>query len=347
MKAAVLAAAGKFVVTTLPDPICPPDGLVLGVRACGVCGSDLRRWKEGPVAGAVDHIEGHEVGGLVLETGPRCTHFKIGDRLSLAPDVHCGRCWYCRRGMFNLCDSLRLVGITPGLPGGFAEKMALDGNILENGIVHAMPAGMTYPEAALAEPCCSVLACHHKAGATIGDTVVVLGSGPIGCLHVVVSQARGARVIVSEPSEPRRRMAERFRPNATIDPFKEDAVARVRDLTGGRGADVVVCANPVATTQTQAVEMVRKGGRVVLFGGLPRANHMTSLDANRIHYGEIAVVGAFSYHPTVHEMALDAIIRKLIPADKLITHTYRLDEVGQAFETAAGGDGLKVMVTME
>jgi L-iditol 2-dehydrogenase len=109
----------------------------------------------------------------------------------------------------------------------------------------------------------------------------------------------------------------------------------------------VICANPVAATQTQAVEIVRKGGRVVLFGGLPKANPMVTMDANRIHYGEIEVVGAFSYHPTYHKLALDLLTRKVIPADLLVTHVYPLDQVSEAFETAASGQGLKVVVTTE
>jgi L-iditol 2-dehydrogenase len=247
--------------------------------------------------------------------------------------------------MYNLCDALRFLGITPGYPGGFAEKMALNGEVLANGIVHRMPEGLSDAQGALAEPCSSVLAAHHKAGTSLNDTVVVMGAGPIGCLHTAVAKARGARVIISEPSETRREMARRFEPLALVDPFHEDLAARVSELTAGLGADIVICANPVAATQAQAVDIVRKAGRVVLFGGLPRANPMATLDANRIHYGEIKVVGAFSYHPTYHALALDVLRRGLIPADLLVTHTFSLDQVAEAFETAASGEGLKVIVT--
>ena len=116
-------------------------------------------------------------------------------------------------------------------------------------------------------------------------------------------------------------------------------------MTGGVGADIVICANPVARTQTEAVEIVRKRGKVILFGGLPKANPMVTLDSNRIHYGEIEVFGAFSYHPTMHESALDLIHRKVIPADLLVTHTFGLDEIDRAFEVAAKGEALKVAVT--
>jgi L-iditol 2-dehydrogenase len=115
-------------------------------------------------------------------------------------------------------------------------------------------------------------------------------------------------------------------------------------MTGGRGADIVICANPVPATQTQAVEIVRKAGRVVLFGGLPKASPLVSLDANRIHYGEVQVVGAFSYHPTFHELALDLLSRRAIPAELLITHIFPLESVQEAFEAAAAGSALKVIV---
>lgn len=344
MKSAFLVGPQTIELRTVPDPVAPDDGLILKTEACGVCGSDLRRWREGPPAG-VDHlVQGHELAGTVLEVGKNVTRYRPGDRLAIAPDIHCGHCYYCRRGKFNLCDNLRLLGITPGYNGGFAEKVLLSGELLVNGIVNKMPAGMSFAEGALAETLSSVLSAHNAAGTSPEHSVLVMGAGPIGCLHIAVAKARGAAVFVSEPSATRREVAQRFGPAALIDPFNEDVVAATRELTGGLGAHIVVCANPIAATQTQAVEAVRKAGRVVLFGGLPKANPMASLDSNKIHYGEVEVVGAFSYHPTTHEMALDMLSRKLIPAEKLITHTMSLDEVAAAFETAASGDGLKVIV---
>jgi L-iditol 2-dehydrogenase len=290
-------------------------------------------------------VPGHEIAGVVVEVGARVTRYRVGDRLAVAPDIHCGHCYYCRHEMYNLCDTLHFLGVTPGYPGGFAEQLLLTGEVLANGIVHPMPEGLSFLDAALAEPSSSVLATHNKAGTNLEDVVVVIGAGPTGCLHVVVSKARGARVIVSQRSAPRREMARRFGPEAVVDPTSGDLGAVVRELTGGLGASIVICANPVAATQAQAVEIARKGGRVVLFGGLPKADPMTTLDSNLIHYGEIEVVGAFSYHPTMHQLALDLLARKVIPAELLVTHTFSLDEVAEAFETAASGQGLKVVVT--
>jgi len=330
----------------VPRPRVPDDGILLAIKACGVCGSDLRRWREGPdPSGTV--IPGHEFSGVVAEVGSQVTDHRVGEHLAVAPDVHCGTCFYCERGMTNLCDRLRLVGITPGYDGGLAEYAVLNGEVLRGGVVHRAPATLSHPQAALAEPLSSVLASHAQAGTTLGDTVVVMGAGPIGCLHIAVAHLRGATVILSEPSEMRRAMAGPFTPDLVLDPTTQDVITEVRRATSGRGAETAICANPVAATHTQAVQLVRKRGTVVLFGGLPKASPMTSLDANRIHYQEIRVVGSFSYHPSFHALALDVIARGLIDSQKVITHTFPLDEIGRAFEAVAGGEALKVMVTME
>jgi len=347
MKAAYVTEPMKVAVRETPTPQLPDDGILLAVKACGVCGSDLRRWREGAYAGSEDLIAGHEISGVVAAVGSQVSEYRVGEHLAVAPDVHCGKCYYCERGLYNLCDHLHLVGITPGYNGGFAETLALTGEILRGGIVHRVPDGLAYPQAALAEPLSSVLAAHEQARTTLGDTVVVMGAGPIGCLHMAVARARGARVILSEPSAVRRQIAERFGPELVFDPTTQDVVAEVRRATAGRGAETAICANPVAATHTQAVELVRKRGQVVLFGGLPKANPMTTLNGNRLHYDEIRVIGTFSYHPTYHALALDAIRRGLIQSEQIITHTFPLSQVAQAFTTAASGEALKVMVTMD
>ncbi|MBC7237025.1 MAG: alcohol dehydrogenase catalytic domain-containing protein [Chloroflexi bacterium] len=353
MRAAFLVGPSQLQVRETAEPVTPEDGLVLEVRACGVCGSDLRRWREGPASPKPQResgttpfavIPGHEIGGIVISTGRSVSAFREGDWLAVAPDVHCGRCFYCQRGLYNLCDDLLMIGITPGCPGGLAERLALTGRMLRDGIVHRLPQGVSFEEGALAEPLSSVVACHQSLGTGLADTVVVIGAGPIGCMHIAVAKARGARVIVSQRSEPRRTLAARFGPDLIVDPGSEDLATAVRDLTDGRGAEIAICANPVAETQRLAVELVRKGGRVVLFGGLPKAEPMVTLDANRIHYGEIQIWGAFSYHPTMHELALDLLARKMVRAEDLITHRFALDDVQAAFETAGSGVGLKTMV---
>jgi L-iditol 2-dehydrogenase len=344
MKAAFLIGPKNIVVRETPAPELAPDGLILKTEACGVCGSDLRRWREGPPAGVAHLVQGHELAGTVLRCGPAVSRFKAGDRVAVAPDIHCGECYYCRRGWFNLCANLKLLGITPGLDGGFAEQVALTGEMLRHGIVHLMPEGLGFLEGGFAETLSSVIASQAKSAIGLGETVVVMGAGPIGCLHIVVAQARGATVIVVEPNPVRRQGALKFAPTAVLDPTGLDVVAEVKRRTDGVGADAVICANPVASTQTQAVQMTRRAGHIVLFGGLPKADPMTHLDGNLIHYGEQRVIGAFSYHPSYHEEALRLLARKVVDAAQFITHTRPLSQVAEAFELAQSGDALKVMV---
>ena len=128
----------QFEVRSIPDPVLPADGLILQVKACGVCGSDLRRWKEGPLAGAEDLIAGHEIAGIVVAVGAQVSAYRLGDHLAVAPDIHCGHCYFCQRGLYNVCDDMHMLGITPGSQGGFAEQMVLAGNTLANGIVHRL-----------------------------------------------------------------------------------------------------------------------------------------------------------------------------------------------------------------
>ena len=139
-------------------------------------------------------------------------------------------------------------------------------------------------------------------------------------------------------------MVEKFNPDLVLDGSSRDIVGEVREYTHGVGADTVICANPVAQTQKLGVEMVRKGGRVVLFGGLSKADPITTLNSNLIHYGEIQVVGAFSYHPRFHKLALSLLTEGKLPADLLITHTFELERINNAYNTAASGEALKVII---
>lgn len=344
MKAAFLIAAKTIELRDIPEPILPEDGLIIDIKACGICGSDLRRWAEGPPTGIDGIIPGHEAAGIVTKAGKACGDFAVGDRLAVCPDIHCSKCYYCLREMYNLCDNLKFLGITPGYPGGFAEKMVLTGEVLTDGIVHKMPDGLLFEHAAVSELCSSVLATHNSAGTKPDDTVAVLGAGPAGCLHVSVAKQRKARVVVSEPAEIRRRMVKDFSPDLIVDPISENLVEKVKEFTSGMGADIVICANPIADTQARAVEMVRKGGKVLLFGGLPKADPLTTLDGNLIHYGQIEVIGAFSYHPSVHKMALDLLSEGKLPAELLITHKFSLEKIVEAYESAISGEALKIII---
>ena len=344
MKAAVFEGPGKIVVEDVPLAPCGPDDIIIKIHACGICGSDVRNFRSG-LRNNVNNIQrqvlGHEFTGVVSEKGVNVTRYHVGDPVAAAPDVSCGGCWYCRRGLVNLCDNHRMIGVD--WPGGFAEYTHVPDEVIRHGMIHHVPDGVSLAAAAMSEPASSVIAAQKNAGIGLGDTVLIIGDGPIGCLHVEIARARGAsRVLMSGVM--RLKEAEAFSPDLLMDGTKDDVVKMVRDATGGLGADVVVCANPVAATQEQGVEAVRKRGTVVLFGGLPKDKPMTSLNANRIHYGEIRVMGAFSYPPTTHQEALLAIRDGFIAAEKYITLVLPLDEAARGFEAAAAGKALKVLI---
>jgi len=344
MKAAFLTSPRILELREIPEPNVPDDGLVMEIKACGICGSDLRRWNEGPPPNSEGIVPGHEAAGIVTKVGSKCRNFAVEDKIAIAPDIRCGQCYYCKKELFNLCDKLHFIGITPGYPGGFAEQMVITNEIIEYGIVNKIPEGLSFTHAAVSELCNSVLATHEKTNTDKNDTVVVIGAGPAGCLHIAVAKQRGAKVIVLEISYARRQLASKFEPDFVVDASCEDVIEKVREFTNGVGADIVICANPVAATQTLAVQMVRKAGKVVLFGGLPKANPMITLDGNLIHYGEIEVIGAFSYHPKFHKLSLDLLAEEKLPAGSLITHTFELDKINEAYQTAVSGQALKVVI---
>ncbi len=144
MKAARLTGPETIELVDIPIPQCPDDGVLLAVKACGVCGSDLRRWREGPAAGAAT-VPGHEFAGEVVEVGPKVTGYDVGDHLAVAPDVHCLECWYCSVGLYNLCDDMTMIGISPGFDGGLAEYCVLPAHALAGGTIHKMPASLELP----------------------------------------------------------------------------------------------------------------------------------------------------------------------------------------------------------
>jgi L-iditol 2-dehydrogenase len=210
-------------------------------------------------------------------------------------------------------------------------------------MVHQMPEGLGFRAAALSEPASSVIAAQSNAGIGLGDTVLIVGDGPVGCLHLEVARARGAaRVIMVGLT--RLDLVPIFEPDHLIDAASGNPVAQVHEITDGLGADIAVIANPVAATQEQGVESVRKRGRVILFGGVPKDKPMTTLNSNLIHYNELTVVGAFSYPAYIHEAALKAIQLGQISAERYFTKTVSLEHITEGIQAAERGEALKVLV---
>ena len=343
MRAVLVRAPMDFGVVDIERPACPPDGLLLRVLACGLCGSDLRTLRAGHHRVVLPWVIGHEVSAVVAERGARYAGpWTVGDRLSVAPLVYCGTCDRCVEGRFELCDGYREIG--QAWPGGLAEYLALPGEAVARGTVRRIPEGLDAVTATVAEPLSSCINAQEAGGVGLGDTLVILGSGPIGCLHAMLARARGAAtVIVADVSPERLAMCARFGPDNLVDASSVDVVDEVRRLTDGRGADVVVTANPVPASQVQALEMTRKGGRVLLFGGLPPEQARPGLDTNLIHYGALRVIGTTIFAPRHHAQALSLLAAGRIDAAGLIRHRLPLAQFAEGAAAALEGRALKVV----
>ncbi len=343
MKAMVIRAPGEYCVEKVKKPQCPEKGILLRVLACGLCGSDLRTLKSGHRNIVLPWIIGHEIAGLVVETGSEYRErFKAGDRLAVAPMVYCGTCNFCIGGRFELCENPR--EIAQHWSGGFAEYIAVPEEALAHGTIQPVPDGLDPIIAAVAEPASSCLNAQEKGAVGLGDTVVIIGSGPIGCIHTSIAKARGAsKVIISDIFDERLEMCEPFGPDLAINASRVNLVEEIKRVTGGKGADVVITANPVPETQVQAIEMARKGGRVLLFGGLPHGRSKPGIDTNLVHYKGLSVIGTTTFAPRHHLLAISMMNEGRIPGDRLVTHVMPLTEFKKGVELASAGKALKVV----
>ena len=240
MKALVFLGPGQIELQDVPEPSCSERGMVIRVEACGICGSDLRTYRSGHPRVNPPWIIGHEVAGVVVEVGKGVKDFQVGDQVAVAPPVYCGKCWYCKRGMHYLCINQR--ELAQAWPGGFAEYMAIPEEALILGSIHRIPEGLSFEEAAISEPASSCVNAHEVAETSLEDTVAIIGAGPIGCFHVEIARARGARkVILMDVLKTRLGIAQRFAPDHLIQNSlgSLEHIEQVRKLTDGLGASVV------------------------------------------------------------------------------------------------------------
>ncbi len=341
MKAAVFKDIEHIEIEERPIPECPSEGVLVKVHACGICGGDIRNYYNGLKDGIKDQIMGHEIAGEVVEVHPDVRRFKAGDRVALAPDVSCGECYYCKRGQVNLCENHRMLGTH--FPGGFAGYIAVPEVVMERGFIEHIPEGMSYDHAAFGEPSSGVLACQEYNQVSYGDTVIVIGDGPVGCLHMEVAKARGARKVIML-ARGRIKQAQKFGFEYIFsNKNPKEATDKVKELAGP-GADIVICAVPNTEAQQQALELVRKRGRIIIYGGVPKSNPMTTLDSNKIHYDEIMILGAFSYPCTGLYHALQAIHNKDIHAEMYVNGKVSLNNIVDGMEMVTSGQAIKVVV---
>jgi L-iditol 2-dehydrogenase len=344
LKAAVVEALAQIQLKEVEAPKLLADSLMLRVRACAVCGSDLRIVYSGDRRARFPVILGHEMAAEVVQVGAAAQGFAVGDRVTVAPGVSCGECYCCRRGWQNLCSNMISIGYF--WPGGFAEYMVPPPRALTQGFVNKIPDALPFVDATLAEPLACCLNGQELLRVTGDDTVVVIGAGPTGLMHATLAVNRGChKVIVVQRSAGRLDLARaRVKADLFVSTLEEDAVQRVEEETDGLGPEVVIVAAPSKEAQQMALKMVGRRGRVSFFGGLPHSDSMTVLDSNLIHYKECSVMGASSSTSRQNQEALRLLASGAIRASDLITHVFPLEQIQAALETARGKAGLKVVV---
>jgi len=341
MKAAILKSAGNLALEDTATPPCPPGGLLVRVRACSICSSDARMLREGHRALAYPRILGHEVAGEIIESRTPRGELKTGDRVQLYPGIPCGKCPPCRRGQENHCRELGIIGFS--CDGGFAEVVAVPARSLAGGGVNPIPEGLSCEEASLAEPLASCLNGQGLAGVGRGDSVLIVGAGPIGLLHAMLAGVNGAAEIYMAERLPERLEAPGAAPiERMIDAAGEDIKTVIDEETGGRGVDVII----VACSQADASslpELLAPRGRLCLFSGL--ADGDISLDANLCHYRELGMVGAYGSTASQNSAAIDLIAEGRVPVGSLITARFPLEGIADAIEYVSRRQGLKAVIT--
>ncbi len=344
MKAATFYAPGDLRIGDVPEPVTGPGELKLRMRATATCGTDAKIFRHGHHRLDPPQVIGHELAGEVVEVGADVSDFAPGDRVQVIAAVPCGECRECLAGAMTVCPNQTSMGYQ--YPGGFAEQMIVPEQVLRVGGVNRIPDGVSYAEASVTEPLACALNAQELVRVGAGDVVVVMGAGPIGCLHVRLARSRGASAVYLIDVNPGRlaMSAERVQPDATVDSSTDDPVDAVRKLTGGRGADVVITAAPAGKAQEQAIEMAAPQGRISFFGGLPKDDPYIRCDSNLVHYRELALVGANGSSPAHNRRALDLIATGAVPVADLITHRMPLDDVHAAIEAVISGEAIKVVV---
>ena len=328
MLAAVLYGSEDLRMERVPVPRIGAGELLLRVGAALTCGTDLKVYRRGYHAMMLKPpvVFGHELAGVVAQVGAGVTRFRVGDRVLPLNSAPCDNCFFCRHAQQNLCENLLFNN------GAYAEYMRIPARIVEKNTL-LVPDNVPLQHAALTEPLACVILGLEASGARAGDTMVVIGAGPIGLMFIHAAQLSGVGVIAVVKREDQIAAARHFGATDVVQiTAGVDTVAAVRALTGNaRGADVVIEAVARPATWEQAVGMVRKGGVVNFFGG-PPSGTVVGLDTNRLHYGDITLKATFHLTPETARTAFGLIASGQFKAAEFITRTATLNDVPAVFK---------------
>ncbi len=335
MTAAVLYGKEHLQVETVEVPSLGRGDVLVRVRAALTCGTDVKVFRRGYHARMIvpPALFGHELAGDIVALGTDVQNFAVGQRVVAANSAPCGQCYYCHKGQENLCEDLLFNN------GAYAEYIRIPERIVQKNM-YEVPAHLSYQDAALVEPLACVLRAMEETGVRDGDTVAVIGLGPIGMMFVRLAKAvYGARVIAIGRRRPQLDRAKKMGADEVIvNTDGADVEGPVREFTGGRGADVVFEAVGLPELWKLAINLLRRGGVVNFFGGCP-AGAQVSLDTDLLHYSEITCKASFHHTPAMIRKALDIVSRRCISAKDLVNRVEPLTNLLQVMQHLMSHNG--------
>jgi len=339
LKAALVNSQGRLELADLDVPRIARGEILVRMKVCGVCGTDLEKLHGMRVT---PPILGHEVTGEIEEVGPDVGTYSIGDRVAVHHHVPCHSCFYCMHGDHTMCPDFPKSNLDPC---GFAERFRVPEINVRKGAVFHIPSGMSYEEAAFAEPAGCCIRGLNRLGVQLGENFLVIGSGPAGLTYVQLLRALGANLVLAiDIVESRLGCARKFGADATFNAANPGSTRAVLDATDGRGVDKVIVASGSSKAIESSLRFVRKGGRILLFG-IPPEGSFLNFDASYIFIREISFVPSYSTTENEMSRALEMMASGKVKLTEMITHRFRLAQIEEAFRAAENAESsLKVIV---
>lgn len=351
MKALLFLDTGKSSVEEIKKPIISDYDILMKVKACAICGTDIKLekgsstklTKHGIKNIAFPRVTGHEFAGIIEKTGKKVSGFNEGERINVSPVIPCTKCYFCNINHQEICDNKITIGFD--IDGGFAEYIKIPEIAINSGCVHPLAKDISFEEATFVEPLAVVINSRQRSQIKPDDTILVIGAGPIGLLQVQVAKLSGtSKIIVADISKDRLDFAGEFGADILIDNSKDNLVEVVLKSTNGKGADVIMICASAKEPFSESVNCTNKMGRINYFAGLSKNDPLVEIDVNLIHYNEISITGTSDSTPEQNKKAMDLINNHKINVKNLITNRFPLEEYFKGLELAKSGKAIKVII---